>query len=75
MGFNGQPNMFFGKIIFYTCDLLVKLYSFNSLNIFLPNIKKIEYFALKFFPSNFQNYEVFVCFGFSSSLSNEHVLS
>jgi hypothetical protein len=38
MGFNGQPNMFFGKIISYTCDLHTKLDILNPLNIiFLSN--------------------------------------
>jgi len=48
MGLNGQPNMFFGKIIFYTCDLDQKLYILNPLNImFCQMVKKIESFALQ----------------------------
>jgi hypothetical protein len=34
MSFNGQPNMFFGKIISYTCDLHLKLNILNLLNFF-----------------------------------------
>jgi hypothetical protein len=44
MRYNGQPNMLFGKIISYTCDLHLKLNILNPLNIiFLPNgfLKKI----------------------------------
>jgi hypothetical protein len=38
MSFNGQPNMFFGKIIFYTCDMHWKLDILNPLKIiFLSN--------------------------------------
>jgi hypothetical protein len=38
MSFNGQPNMFFGKIISYTYDLHLKLEILNPLNIyFLSN--------------------------------------
>jgi hypothetical protein len=33
MSFNGQPNMFFGKIISCTCDLHLKLDILNPLNI------------------------------------------
>jgi hypothetical protein len=35
MSFNGQLNMFFDKIISYTCDLHLKLYILNQLNIIL----------------------------------------
>jgi hypothetical protein len=39
MNFNGQPNMFFGKIISYTCDFHLKLNILNPLNImFMPNV-------------------------------------
>ncbi len=39
--------MFFGKIIYFTCDLLLKLNILNPLkNIFLSNGKKNESFAL-----------------------------
>jgi hypothetical protein len=34
MSFNGQLNMFFGKIISCTCDLHLKLNILNSLNNF-----------------------------------------
>jgi hypothetical protein len=34
MNFNGKPNIFFNKIIFYTCDLHLKLDILNPLNIF-----------------------------------------
>jgi len=71
MSFNGQSNMFFGKIISYTCDLHLKLNILNPLNIiFLSNSLKNESF-----PSIFQDFDIFVWFGFSSSSSNEHVLS
>jgi hypothetical protein len=59
-----------------TCDLHLKLNILKPLNIiFLSNGFKNESFALHPFPSKFQDFEIFVCFGFSSSLSNEHVLS
>jgi hypothetical protein len=68
--------MVFGKIISYTCDLHLKLHILNPLNImFLSNGFKNESFALKPFPSKFQDFDIFVWFGFSSSLSNEHVFS
>ncbi len=35
MSFDGQPNMFFGKIISCTCDLHLKLDILNLLNFFL----------------------------------------
>jgi len=35
MSFNGQPNMFFGKIISFTCDLHLNLDNLNPFNIFL----------------------------------------
>jgi hypothetical protein len=34
MNFNGQPNMFFGNIISYTCNLHLKLNILNPLDIF-----------------------------------------
>jgi hypothetical protein len=34
MSFNGQPNTFFGNIIFCTCDLHLKLNILNPLNFF-----------------------------------------
>ncbi len=61
MKFNEQPNMFFGKIIYYTCDLLLKLDILNPLNIFFwSNGKKNESFALSPFPSKFQDFEFFL---------------
>jgi len=46
MSFNGQPNLFFGKIIFCTCDLHLKLDILNPLNIiFLSNGFLNESFA------------------------------
>jgi hypothetical protein len=42
---------------------------------FLSNGLKNESFALQPFPSKFQDFEFFVLFDFSSSSSNEHVLS
>jgi hypothetical protein len=43
MSLNGQPNIFFGKINSYTCDLHLKLNILNTLNIF---VLKNESFAL-----------------------------
>jgi hypothetical protein len=71
MCFNGQPNMFFIKIISCTCDLFLKLDILNPLNIiFLSNSLKNESFALQPFFSKFQNIEIFVWFGFSSYQKN-----
>ncbi len=76
MSFNGQPNMFFGKIISCTCDLHLKLGILNPLNnFFLSNGFLNESFALQPFPSKFEDFDIFVWFDFSSSSSNEHVLS
>ncbi len=77
MNFNVQPNIFFDKIISCTYDLHLKLDILNPLNIiFLSNGFKMSFFfALELFPSKFENFEFFVWFGFSSSPSNEHVLS
>ncbi len=76
MSFNGQPNVFFGKIISSTCDLHLKLVILNPLNIFfLSNDFLNEFFALQPFPSKFQDFEIFVWFGFPSSSSTKHVLS
>jgi hypothetical protein len=71
MSFNGQANMFFGMFISFTCDLHLKLDILNSLNIFFYQMS----FALEPFPSKFQDFEIFDWFDFSSSSSNEHVLS
>ncbi len=47
MNFNGQPNMFFGMIISYTCDLHLNLDILNPLNkMFLSHGLKNESFAL-----------------------------
>jgi len=68
--------MFFNKIISYTCDLHLKLDILNPLNIiFFVKWFKNESFALKPIPSKFQDFDIFVWFGFSSSSSNEHLLS
>jgi len=68
--------MFFGKIISFTCDLHLKLNIFNQLNIiFLSTGLKNESFTLQPYLSKFQDFELFVWFGFSLSSSNEHVLS
>jgi hypothetical protein len=76
MSFNVKPNMFFGKIISCTCDLYLKLNFLNPLNIIVSsNGLKNQYFALQPFSLKFQKFEIFVSFGFSSSSSNEHVLS
>jgi hypothetical protein len=38
VSFNGQPNIFFGMFISFTCDLDLKLHILNPLNIiFLSN--------------------------------------
>jgi hypothetical protein len=61
ISFNGQPNMFSGKIIPFTCDLHPKLNILNPLNIiFLSNGLKNESFALQPFLSKFQDFENFV---------------
>jgi hypothetical protein len=61
MSFNGQPNMFFSKIISSTCDVHLKLDILNPLTIiFLSNGLKDESFALQPFPSKFQEFEIFV---------------
>ncbi len=76
MSFNGQPNMFFYKIIFCTCGLASKAKHFEPIeHHFLSNGFLNESFALQLFPSKFWNFEIFVWFGFTSSSSNEHVLS
>jgi len=68
--------MFFGKIISYTCDLHLKLNILNPLNItFCQMVFKILSLALQRFPSKFQDFEIFVRFGFSSNSPNEHVFS
>jgi len=60
MGFNGQPNMFFGMFISFTCDLYLKLDILNPLNItFLSNGLKNESFALQPFRLKFQDFEIF----------------
>jgi hypothetical protein len=47
MSFNGDPNMFSGKIISCTCDMHLKLDILNLLNIFfLPNSFLNEFFCL-----------------------------
>jgi hypothetical protein len=47
MNFNGEPNMFFRKIISGTCDLHLKLNILNTLNIIvLSNGFKNESFSL-----------------------------
>jgi hypothetical protein len=54
MNFNGQLNMFFGRIISYTCDLHLKLDILNPLNnLFCQMVKKwILWFVP--FPSKFK---------------------
>jgi hypothetical protein len=60
MTFSGQPNMFFGMFISYTCELHLKLDILNPFNtIFLSNGFKNESFALQPFPSKFQDFEIF----------------
>jgi hypothetical protein len=55
MGFNGQPNVFFGKIISYTCDLHLKLNILNPLNtIFCQMVKKMNLFSCSHFLQNFK---------------------
>jgi hypothetical protein len=63
--------MFFGKIISYTFDMHIRLDILNPLNIIvLSSGLKHEFSAFKPFLSNFQNFDIFVWFDFSSSLSN-----
>ncbi len=60
LSFNGQPNMFFGMFISYTCELHLKLDILNPLNIvLLSNGLKNEFFALQPFFSKFPNFENF----------------
>jgi hypothetical protein len=60
MSFNGQPKVFFGMIISFTCDLHQKLDILNPLNIFFSsNGLKNESFALQPFLSKFQDFEIF----------------
>jgi hypothetical protein len=73
MSFNERPNMFFDKIISCTCDLHLKLNILNSLIIiFYQMVLKMSPLPCNSF---LQVFEIFVWFGFSSSSSNEHVLS
>jgi hypothetical protein len=59
MSFNGQPNMFFGMLISFPCDLNLKLDILNPLNIiFLSNGFKNESFPSQPFLSKFQNCEI-----------------
>jgi hypothetical protein len=54
MSFNKQPNMFFGKIIYCTCDLHLKLNILNLLNImFLSNGLKMSHFPCSLLHQNF----------------------
>jgi hypothetical protein len=46
MSFNEQPNMFFGKIISYTCDLHLKLDILNLWKFFFAKWLKNESFVL-----------------------------
>jgi hypothetical protein len=55
MGYNGQSNMFFGKIISYTCDLHLKLEILNPLNIiFCQMVNKMNLFLHNPFLQNFK---------------------
>jgi hypothetical protein len=59
MTFNGQPSMFFGMFISYTCDLHLKLDILNPFNtILLSNGLRNESFALQPFLSKFNNFEI-----------------
>jgi hypothetical protein len=62
MNFNGQPNMFFGKIFSYTCDLHLKLNILNPLNTicFFKWFFFLNSFSLQPSPSNFKYFEIFV---------------
>jgi hypothetical protein len=61
MDFNGQPNMFFGMFISFTCDQHLKLDILNLLNmIFLSSNGVLnESFTLQPFLSKFQDFEIF----------------
>ncbi len=62
MNFNGQPYMFFDKIIFWTCDLHIKLDILNPLNIFffIKMVFKMNPLPFQPFPSKFKDFEIFV---------------
>jgi hypothetical protein len=76
MSFNGEPNMFFGNIVSFTCDLHLKLNILNPLNIFfLSNGFLNESFALQSFSSKFQDFDIFIWISFSSSAFSERVFS
>ncbi len=73
--FNGQPYMFFGKIISCTCELHLKLDILNPLNvIFISSGLKNESFfliAFSFKVSTLWNF----CIIWFFIKTNEHVLS
>jgi hypothetical protein len=55
MNFNGQPNMFFGKIISYTYDMHLKLYIWTQWTFFFGQmVKKMNPFPLSLFLKNFK---------------------
>jgi len=55
MSFNGQLNLFFGKIISCTCDLHLKLDILNPLNFFLGRmVKKMSLLPCNLFLQNFK---------------------
>jgi hypothetical protein len=55
MNFNGQPNMFFVKIIYCACDLLLKLDILNLLNIlFCQMVRKMNLLPCSPFFQNFK---------------------
>jgi hypothetical protein len=76
LSFNGQPKMFFGKDYFLHMWFTPKARHFEPIehNVIAKWLKKWV-FALQPFPSKFQNFEIFVWFGFLWCSPNEHVLS
>jgi len=59
MSFNRQLNMFFGKIIFFTCDLHLKLDILNPLNtMFCQMVKKMSPLFYNLFLQNFKSLKI-----------------
>jgi len=60
MSFNGQPNMFFGKIISYTSELHLKLEILKPLNImFCKMVLKMSPLPYNLFFQNFKTLKFF----------------
>jgi len=76
MGVKNQLNMFFHMIISYTCDLHLELDFLNLMNIknYWNDLVK-ESFPVWPFVLEFQDFEIFIWFIFSSNWRNEHVVT